>query len=61
MSTVLRTRRAHVLTPGSDVTSDLSVITINVYDRAAIDPGFLGTVQIKPVLVHEHTVDDWYK
>lgn len=44
-----------------DVTSDLSVITINVYDRAAIDPGFLGTVQIKPVLVHEHTVDDWYK
>ncbi|KZT74293.1 Pkinase-domain-containing protein [Daedalea quercina L-15889] len=44
-----------------DVTSDLSVITINVYDRSASDPGFLGTVQIKPVLVHDHNVDQWYK
>ncbi|PCH41145.1 Pkinase-domain-containing protein [Wolfiporia cocos MD-104 SS10] len=44
-----------------DVTSDLSVITVNVYDRSASDPGFLGTVQIKPVLQHEHTVDQWYR
>ncbi|CAL1700924.1 unnamed protein product [Somion occarium] len=44
-----------------DVTSEQSVITINVYDRAVSDLGFLGTVQIKPVLVHEHTVDQWYK
>ncbi|KAH9844206.1 serine/threonine protein kinase [Rhodofomes roseus] len=44
-----------------DVTSDLSMITFNVYDRSASDPGFLGTVQIKPALVHDHTVDQWYK
>ncbi|KAH6915385.1 AGC/Akt protein kinase [Coprinopsis sp. MPI-PUGE-AT-0042] len=44
-----------------DVTSEDSVITLNVYDRAASDQGFLGAVQIKPVLVHEHTVDQWYK
>ncbi|CCL99436.1 uncharacterized protein FIBRA_01454 [Fibroporia radiculosa] len=44
-----------------DVTSDLSVITLNVYDRSASDPGFLGTIQIKPVLAHDHTVDQWYK
>lgn len=37
------------------------MITFNVYDRSASDPGFLGTVQIKPVLVHDHTVDQWYK
>ena len=48
-------------TPCSDVTSEESAITFNVYDRAASDLGFLGTVQIKPVLVHEHTVDQWYK
>lgn len=44
-----------------DVTSDKSVITFNVYDRSVDDLGFLGTVQIKPVLVHELTVDQWYK
>jgi hypothetical protein len=32
-----------------------------VYDRAVSDQGFLGTVKIKPVLVHDHTVDDWFK
>ena len=45
----------------SDVTSEASVITFNVYDRAVQDQGFLGTVQIKPVLIHDHTVDQWYK
>ncbi|KAJ7937273.1 putative serine/threonine protein kinase [Mycena leptocephala] len=44
-----------------DVTSEASLITFNVYDRAVVDHGFLGTVQIKPVLVHDHTVDQWYK
>ncbi|KAI0081670.1 kinase-like protein [Panus rudis PR-1116 ss-1] len=44
-----------------DVTSDQSAITFNVYDRAVSDLGFLGTLQIKPVLRHEHTVDQWYK
>jgi len=47
--------------PLSDVTSEASVITFNVYDRAVSDQGFLGTVQIKPVLIHDHTVDQWYK
>ncbi|KDR83366.1 hypothetical protein GALMADRAFT_55345 [Galerina marginata CBS 339.88] len=44
-----------------DVTSEQSMITLNVYDRARSDQGFLGTVQIKPVLIHDHTVDQWYK
>lgn len=45
----------------SDVTSEASLITFNVYDRAVSDQGFLGTVQIKPVLIHDYTVDQWYK
>ncbi|KAG6833790.1 hypothetical protein H0H87_001222 [Tephrocybe sp. NHM501043] len=44
-----------------DVTSEESLITLNVYDRAVEDQGFLGTVQVKPILVHDHTVDQWYK
>lgn len=43
-----------------DVTSEDSVITFNVYDRVS-DHHFLGAVRIKPVLVHDHTVDQWYK
>ncbi|KAF9221905.1 Pkinase-domain-containing protein [Gyrodon lividus] len=43
-----------------DVTSEESLITFNVYDRVS-DHFFLGTVQIKPVLIHDHTVDQWYK
>jgi hypothetical protein len=45
----------------SDVTSEQSVITFNVYDGAIEAHVFLGTVQIKPVLIHDHTVDQWYK
>ncbi|KAG5654477.1 hypothetical protein H0H81_001976 [Sphagnurus paluster] len=44
-----------------DVTSEDSLITFNVYDRSIEDQGFLGTVQVKPILVHDHTVDQWYK
>ncbi|KAF8076149.1 kinase-like domain-containing protein [Lyophyllum atratum] len=44
-----------------DVTSEESLITFNVYDRSVEDQGFLGTVQVKPILVHDHTVDQWYK
>ncbi|TDL29417.1 kinase-like protein [Rickenella mellea] len=44
-----------------DVTSDQSVITFNIYDRSAKDQHFLGMFDIKPVLVHDHTVDNWYK
>ena len=47
--------------PPSDVTSEEAIITLNCYDRAVPDQGFLGTVQIKPVLIHDHTVDQWYK
>jgi hypothetical protein len=50
-----------IFIPLSDVTSEASVITFNVYDRAVLDQGFLGTAQIKPVLIHDHTVDQWYK
>ena len=45
----------------SDVTSEQSVVTFSVYDRALSEHAFLGTIQIKPALVHEHTVDQWYK
>ncbi|KAA1466307.1 kinase-like protein [Dentipellis sp. KUC8613] len=44
-----------------DVTSEDSTIAFNVYDRADNEHGFLGHVQLKPVLVHDHTVDQWYK
>lgn len=43
-----------------DVTSEESLVSFNLYDRVA-DHLFLGTVQIKPVLIHDHTVDQWYK
>jgi hypothetical protein len=45
----------------SDVTTDSSEITFTIYDRASEDHFFLGTVQIKPALKHDHTVDQWYK
>ncbi|TFK55891.1 kinase-like protein [Heliocybe sulcata] len=44
-----------------DVTSEKSTIQFNVYDRLSEEHTFLGTVQVKPVLVHDHTVDQWYK
>ncbi|KAH7105621.1 Pkinase-domain-containing protein [Auriculariales sp. MPI-PUGE-AT-0066] len=43
-----------------DVMSDTSSISFNIYDRANSDT-FLGTIDIKPVLRHEHTIDNWYK
>ena len=33
----------------------------NVYDRSEDSHSFLGTVQIKPTLTNDHTVDHWYK
>lgn len=33
----------------------------NVYDRSEDSHSFLGTVQIKPTLINDHTVDQWYK
>ncbi|KAI9512257.1 kinase-like domain-containing protein [Russula earlei] len=44
-----------------DVTSEESTIQFNIYDRADEDHGFMGSVKVKPTLVHDHTVDQWYK
>ncbi|KAI0068802.1 serine/threonine protein kinase [Artomyces pyxidatus] len=44
-----------------DVTSAESTIAFNIYDRAEEEHGFMGSVQFKPVLIHDHTVDQWYK
>ncbi|KAJ7044734.1 kinase-like domain-containing protein [Mycena alexandri] len=40
-----------------DVTCETSLIICNVYDRVDL----LGYVQIKPLLIHNHTDDQWYK
>jgi hypothetical protein len=45
----------------SDVTRQDSQLTLIIYDRASADNYILGTVQIKPILRHDHTVDQWYK
>lgn len=45
----------------SDVTSEESHVICNIYDRSEDTHSYLGTVQIKPTLVHDHTVDQWYK
>ncbi len=45
----------------SDVTSEESTIQFNIYDRADENHGFIGSVQVKPTLVHDHTVDQWFK
>lgn len=48
----------------SDVTTDASVIVINIYDRFADEAcptsGFLGMLEIKPAFVHDSSVDSWY-
>ncbi len=36
-------------------------MTFNIYDRHENAVGFLGFLEMKPVLIHDHTVDDWYK
>ncbi|KAG8906474.1 hypothetical protein FRB99_006789 [Tulasnella sp. 403] len=44
-----------------DVTSDQSQLAFNIYDRTQEDAGFLGFLEMRPVLVHDHTVDQWVK
>ncbi|CAE7220281.1 unnamed protein product [Rhizoctonia solani] len=42
-----------------DVTQDNTMITFTVYDRQEEDEAFLGMLELKPVLKHDHTVDQW--
>ncbi|KAH7343931.1 kinase-like domain-containing protein [Rhizoctonia solani] len=44
-----------------DVTQDTTPITFTVYDRQEEDEAFLGMLELKPVLKHDHTVDQWIK
>ncbi|KAG9036475.1 hypothetical protein FRB95_008773 [Tulasnella sp. JGI-2019a] len=44
-----------------DVISNQSQLMFEVYDRNVAEGGFLGFIEMKPVLVHEHTVDQWLK
>ncbi|KAJ7591316.1 kinase-like protein [Mycena floridula] len=43
-----------------DVTSPESLVTFTVYDRSLPEHAFLGSVQIRPSLMHDHTLDGWY-
>lgn len=47
------------LHPNSDVTSDQSLIYFSIYDRDVDGEAFIGRVEVKPTLVHDHTVDRW--
>ncbi|KAG8722808.1 hypothetical protein FRC08_007756 [Ceratobasidium sp. 394] len=44
-----------------DVTQDNTPITFSVYDREDDNEAFLGMLEMKPVLKHDHTVDQWMK
>jgi hypothetical protein len=45
----------------SDLTSSNSVVHVTVYDRSKAGEGFLGMLDIKPVLKDGYTLDNWYK
>ena len=45
----------------SDLTSSTSALHVSVYDRNRPDEGFLGMLDIKPVLKDNYTLDSWYK
>ncbi|KAF8607733.1 serine/threonine protein kinase [Ceratobasidium sp. AG-I] len=44
-----------------DVTQDTTPITFSVYDRQDDNEAFLGMLEMKPILKHDHTVDQWMK
>ncbi|ORX37101.1 kinase-like domain-containing protein [Kockovaella imperatae] len=44
-----------------DLTSSTSALHVSVYDRNRPDEGFLGMLDIKPVLKDNYTLDSWYK
>lgn len=37
------------------------MVLVSVYDRGRAGEGFLGMLQIKPVLKDGYTIDQWYK
>lgn len=44
-----------------DLTSSNSYLHVSVYDRNKAGEGFLGMLDIKPVLKDTYTLDSWYK
>ncbi|KAK4684140.1 serine/threonine protein kinase SCH9, partial [Tremellales sp. Uapishka_1] len=44
-----------------DLTSSNSMVHVTVYDRNKEGEGFLGMLDIKPVLKDGYTLDNWYK
>nr|WVH01948.1 AGC/Akt protein kinase [Naematelia aurantialba] len=44
-----------------DLTSSNSALHVSVYDRSREGEGFLGMLDIKPVLKDGYTLDGWYK
>ncbi|WVQ65408.1 uncharacterized protein L199_003584 [Kwoniella botswanensis] len=44
-----------------DLTSNRSALHVSVYDKGRAGEGFLGMLDIKPVLQDGYTLDNWYK
>jgi len=59
-SNQLTSRSSAAVAVFSDVTSDRSLMYLSIYDRGLNGEEFIGRVEVKPVLVHDHTVDRWY-
>lgn len=44
----------------SDVMNEKSVLQVQIYDRSIEEECFLGQCEIRPKLVNNHTVDQWF-
>lgn len=44
----------------SDVMNEKSVLQVQIYDRSIEEEMFLGVCEIRPRLVNNHTVDQWF-
>lgn len=44
----------------SDVMNEKSVLQVQIYDRSIEEEMFLGMCEIRPRLVNNHTVDQWF-
>lgn len=40
--------------------NEKSVIQVQIFDRSVEEEVFLGMTEIRPRLVHGHTVDQWF-